>query len=311
MNVISKMIFGSKLYGTDNEGSDTDYKGIFLPSKEDCFLGNITNAINKSSGGKGKNNSDDVDEELYSLQYFMHLAYKGEMIVLDMLHTPEDKMCTSSSIWRKLRANRSMFYSKNMHGYLGYIRKQVSRYNVKGDRLIAMKRVLDYLSNFDGELKLNNKDIWANMPEGKYSFKVALPQEVRWGLYEVSGKRFPETIKVSEARGIVQRNYDNYGNRAKKAQLNQGVDWKAVSHAFRALYQLQELLDTNDLVYPLKDAEFIRNVKEGNFDYKLDCIGEKLENELSLLCKKLEDSKWPDKVEKGELDRFILDVYKE
>jgi len=25
--------FGSKLYGTNNEKSDTDFKGIFLPSK--------------------------------------------------------------------------------------------------------------------------------------------------------------------------------------------------------------------------------------------------------------------------------------
>ena len=31
-NIIVKIKFGSHLYGTDNEKSDLDYKGIFLPS---------------------------------------------------------------------------------------------------------------------------------------------------------------------------------------------------------------------------------------------------------------------------------------
>ena len=303
------MVFGSKLYGTDNENSDTDYKGVFLPSKNECFLNNYKKVVTKSSGGPGKNNANDVDEELYSLQYFMHLAYKGEMIVLDMLHAPEDKMATNTPIWRSLREKRSMFYSKNMHGYLGYIRKQVSRYSAKGDRLNAMKSVLDYLKGFDGTLKLNIKGIWEGLPVGQYCFKVELPQEERWELYEVAGKRFPETITVANAKEMVQRNYDKSGNRAKKAQLNNGIDWKAVSHAFRAVFQLQELLDTNDLVYPLKEAQYLKDVKEGKLDYKKDKVGERLEQELDLVECKILVSDWPEKVNKDLLDAFIIDVY--
>jgi predicted nucleotidyltransferase len=35
MNLIVKTIFGSRLYGTNNEESDLDYKGIYLPTKEE------------------------------------------------------------------------------------------------------------------------------------------------------------------------------------------------------------------------------------------------------------------------------------
>ena len=41
MNLIVKSIFGSHLYGTNTENSDTDYKGIYLPSKNDCYLNNV------------------------------------------------------------------------------------------------------------------------------------------------------------------------------------------------------------------------------------------------------------------------------
>ena len=46
MNLIVKMKFGSHLYGTDTENSDVDYKGVFLPSKEDILLGRIQKSYN-------------------------------------------------------------------------------------------------------------------------------------------------------------------------------------------------------------------------------------------------------------------------
>jgi len=36
--VVYVTIYGSKLFGTDNANSDTDYKGIFIPSKKDVLL---------------------------------------------------------------------------------------------------------------------------------------------------------------------------------------------------------------------------------------------------------------------------------
>ena len=39
--VLVKMFFGSHLYGTTNENSDTDLKGVFLPNKRDILLGRI------------------------------------------------------------------------------------------------------------------------------------------------------------------------------------------------------------------------------------------------------------------------------
>lgn len=78
---ICKILFGSYLYGTNNENSDKDYKGIFLPDWKGCVLNKIPNSFNFTTGSNdSKNSKDDVDEEIYSLQYFIKLACEGQTV---------------------------------------------------------------------------------------------------------------------------------------------------------------------------------------------------------------------------------------
>ena len=51
--IIVKTIFGSHLYGTSTPESDNDFKGVFLPSKEQILLNEIPKSINEST----KNNN--------------------------------------------------------------------------------------------------------------------------------------------------------------------------------------------------------------------------------------------------------------
>jgi predicted nucleotidyltransferase len=308
MNLILKMIHGSHLYGTNSELSDKDYKGIYLPNINDCILNRISKTIqNKTKIGQGKNCPTDVDEEIFSLQYFIQLAINGEMIVLDMLHCPEQFLIQASPIWDKLHSYRSKFYSKNLAGYLGYIRKQTAKYCVKGSRLDAMKQVLDVLSKYDGDLKLTQA--WPKLPINEYSQIVTNPKENRYKFYSCCGKCLHETMSISYAKKIVEDTYNRYGDRAKAAQDNAGIDWKAVSHAFRAGLQLQEIYTTGDLKYPLKDAQIIKDIKYGKYHYVNDGIGEKLDNLLLVVEDLAKKSDFPEKIDKDFLNDFILSCY--
>ena len=107
--------FGSHLYGTNTPESDTDYKGIFIPSAKAICLGNIPKSINLSSNqGAEKNSAEDIDAEIYSLHHFIHLACKGETVALDMLHTNDDCLKVTSTIWMDLQRQRGQFYTKNL-----------------------------------------------------------------------------------------------------------------------------------------------------------------------------------------------------
>ena len=100
--IIFKCIVGSKLYGTNNENSDTDIKGVFLPDLNDLILGKAPKHYTFSSGSKyDRNDKDDVDETYYSLQYFLELAAKGDTNAIDLLFAYTNKNVDTDEIFNK------------------------------------------------------------------------------------------------------------------------------------------------------------------------------------------------------------------
>jgi len=302
MKTIVKMIFGSHLYGTDNANSDKDYKGVFMPSKEQIYLGKIPKSYNETTGhNDSKNNSNDIDTEIYSLHYFIELACQGQTVALDMLHAPKSKLIETSPLWEKLVSERERFYTKNLSAFVGYCRRQASKYGIKGSRLENAKSVLDYLKQFNEYEKLKN--VWDNLPKGEHIHKL-LPDDNDVRMYQVCGKKLGETCELHYVIDVLEKFYDSYGKRARMAMENKGIDWKAISHAFRAAYQTKQLLTENTITFPLKQAKFLREVKEGKCNYQ-DIYPEleNLINEIEILSQK---SSLPEKVNRKYWNMFLI-----
>lgn len=305
MKRIVKMIFGSHLYGCQSESSDKDFKGIFLPSFKDCVLNNVPKSLNNSTGNdKTKNTKDDIDEEIYSLQYFIKLAIEGQTVAIDMIHCNDDCLIESSDTWKEIVKNRSKFYTKNLEAFVGYARKQSAKYGIKGSRLFSVEQVLNFAKTVEENLKL--KDVWDQLPKLGH---IYFTNDDKSDFYQVCGKKFQSTIKIKQLSSILERFYDEYGERAKLAKFNDCVDWKAMSHAVRAALQVKEILLTNDLTFPLKDSKLLLDIKQGNLDYKDEVAPmlESLMDEVEILSKK---SILPEKVDVEFWDNFIVDVYR-
>ena len=304
--IIVKMLFGSHLYGTNTPDSDMDEKGIFFPTKEQIFLGKIPKSYsnsNKKAEGE-KNTADDVDTEIYSLHYFIKLACEGQTVALDMLHAPANMILEASDIWYEIVANREKFYTKNLKAFVGYARKQASRYGLRGGRINAATRVIAILKEYDPEEKMAT--IWDQLPVGEHCYMI---EDGPNGIlqYQVCGKIFQETAKIGYIVGILKKFLDVYGERARLAAENKNIDWKAISHALRAAYQVKELLTENTITFPLKEAPFLREVKQGKLDYLTE-VAPKLEalmDEVEILS---ENSTLPEKPDRKFWDQFIIDV---
>jgi len=306
MKTIVKTIFGSHLYGTSTLESDHDFKGVFLPSREQILLGKIPKSINEStkSGNVNKNTSNDVDFEIYSLHYFVHLAYEGETVALDMLHTPDNMIIEKHPIWDEIVLNRQKFYTKNLKAFIGYARRQASKYGIKGSRLNDAQRVLDFLEPYKILYKrLNN--LWDELPTGGHIFKYP-PNENGERMYEVCGRKIGEKVTLQYAYETVKRFVDNYGERARKAAANEGIDWKAVSHAFRAAYQVKQILTENTITFPLKEAQTLLLIKQGKLDYQ-SVVNPELNNLISEVEELSEKSNLPEKVDRNFWNNFIMD----
>jgi hypothetical protein len=305
MKTIVKMKFGSHLYGTDTPNSDTDYKGVFMPSADQVLLGRIPKSINEQTkrGSETKNTADDVDTEIYSLHYFIHLACEGETVALDMLHAPSNMILEDSCTWRRIVDNRQKFYTRNLKAFIGYARRQAAKYGIKGSRLNDALRVVECLSNY-GLKRIC--DIWDTLPEGEHIAKHP-PNENNERMYEVCGRKVGERATIEYAHDIFKKFADAYGERAKQAARNEGIDWKAVSHTFRAAYQVKEILTEGKITFPLREADFLRNVKGGMYDYQTE-IAPKLDSLMDEVEVLSAESTLPIKPDREFWDSFICNV---
>lgn len=321
MKTIMKGYFGSHLYGTSTPESDVDFKEIYVPHARDILTGNVKEHMSKNTNNtSSKNTKDDVDHELYSLKYFFKLAADGETVALDMLHTPQSLVVKSDlpDVWKYIQDNRSRFYTTNMKSYLGYVRKQASKYGVKGSRLAvlrqALKRSNEWGQYFDNGAVIRLSHMKNVLPIGEFASWVETENEKtgKQTFYSLLDRKFQDTLTNKEFNAILVKLEENYGERARKAEANEGIDWKALSHACRGGLQLLEIYKTGDLVYPLQDAPFILDVKLGKHTFKtvqefLEDIVDQVEHAAEQAAK----NGMQQKVDMSFWDDFLEQVYLE
>lgn len=115
--VIFKCIIGSRAYGLDDDRSDTDYRGIFLPSAElHWSLYGVPEQIE----------CYETQEHYWELQRFLVLALKANPNVLECLYTPLIESTTPLA--DELLQMRSTFLSRLVYQtYNGYVMSQFKK----------------------------------------------------------------------------------------------------------------------------------------------------------------------------------------
>lgn len=306
---------GSRLYGTSTPESDWDFRGVFIPTTKDLVLGTYKDEYSFSTGEKhGKNKPGDIDCTIQSLRKFLADASRGDTKSLDMLHGDENHLIDTSEIWSDLQYNRAHFYTKNMASLVDYIKGQADKYGLKGGRINAIKEALDavkhqqkLIAELHGEysgVKVCIGDVMEFLPENEHVFKVTTVGDDSRpsGLYyEVCGKKYQSSTQLIYVVVALQKLYDKYGERSKQAASNEGIDWKAIHHAFRAAYQVKDIFELGSFSYPLKQNERLIDIKSGNLDYikYIQPALESLVEEVQLLSAK---SDLPEEVDKQFFD---------
>jgi hypothetical protein len=317
MKQIVRQRFGSHLYGTSTPESDEDFKSVFIPDGRDILLQRAKGSINnqRPKGDGEKNYAGEVDEERFSLQRFLQLAAEGQTVALDMLFAPDWALTEEpSSLWRQIQENRHRLLTKKSKSFIGYARTQANRYGIRGSRVAAARAALTLLDNEPlqnaklGSMSPYIHDLIANH-EHMSIVKDVTPHGQEVLLWNVCDRKMPFTASVKNARDIMQRVVDEYGKRALMAETQQGVDWKALSHAVRVGHQAIELLSTGFVTFPLPNATHVKAIKQGRLLYQ------DVAAEIEELLVKVEEtaavSVLPDEPDYEWIDDFVANAYRE
>lgn len=280
MKILVKAQAGSHLFGTNTPNSDMDYKGIYIPYKRDILLNKVQPSISiKRDKEHGeKNTKDDVDVEFYSFQKFMNMLYEGQTVALELLWTPNDKIIEAHPSWFEIqKILKEHCLHKKVTSFVGYCKTQADKYGVKGSRMAAVNTAHDLLrtiwSKAGRDAKLNS--IWDELKKGLKDVEHIEfgSQETRNGTIpyiEICGRKYQDNQGIEYTINALLCVYNSYGARAQQAERNEGIDWKALSHAYRVCCQAIEILRDHKLTLPLKeeDLKIVRDVKLGLIPFK-------------------------------------------
>ena len=115
--VILRCVVGSRAYGLEREGSDTDRRGVYLPPAD----------LHWSLAGAPPQLQNEATQEVYwELRKFITLALKANPNILECLYTPLVE--TATPLGEELLAMRGCFLSKLVHRtYTHYVAAQFRR----------------------------------------------------------------------------------------------------------------------------------------------------------------------------------------
>jgi len=314
-HIVVRIEFGSHLYGTSTPTSDHDYKSVYVPCADDILLqrvkGSLGHKVKRYEGDK--NSPQDVDDELYSLQRYLGLLSEGQTVTIDMLFAPRPLITTA--LWQEIRANKDLLLTKRSAAFVGYCRTQANKYGIKGSRVAAAKDAMQFFKNHLDRLGTTAKlhEISDLLPSLADEHTHIVELETTTGntehFFDCCNRKvsFGNTIKA--AFEIYSRIYDNYGKRAKLAQTNEGIDWKALSHAVRVANEALELLATANVTFPLPNAAHILEIKRGLVPY--ESVAEEIEGLLEAIERASEISSLRDEPDQVFIDALVRRVHKE
>lgn len=259
MEIIYNGVFGSHLYGVNNNNSDLDIRQIHKHSLEEIILKKVQNNIQKDE-------DSEVDFESKELRTFISSCLSGQTFSMDILFTPPNLWKEVSDTWLDIQKNRSKLVTKNMGSFVSYSRGQAGKYSKKGDKLneiVELKEILEKhkpgdilgtVFGIDDVLKFEHIKI-----EKKYNTGSKRDET----MLKVVESHHPFNRKISDVLKSINLKIDSYGGRSKKASQNKGIDLKAYYHSFRVIWEYEELLTTGELIFPSKRKDLMINMRTG------------------------------------------------
>lgn len=323
VKTIVRIKFGSHLYGTATLASDVDYKSVFVPDRRDILLQRVRPTIsNQRPKAEGeKNVAGEIDEEAYSLQRYLGLCAEGQTVALDTLFAPRWSMTEKPMWeWEEIEANRHRLVTRKSAAFLGYCRQQANKYGIKGSRVAAAKTALITIS-----LGVMKHGTTAKLIEIGPEIAALTEQHEHMALLDIEGatdingvkrivrhwevcnRKMPLTQTIKGAHEVMRRIVEEYGHRARQAESNHGVDWKALSHAVRVGTQAIELLRTGSVTFPRPDAAHLRAIKLGELAYQP--VAEEIEALLEQVEAAAERSTLPESADLPWIDAFVEQVH--
>lgn len=307
-NIILLGLGGSHAYGTENEHSDLDIRGIATNSKRNILTRKDFEQVVER----------ETDTTIYSFEKIVKLLCECNPNTIEILGLKPEHYLYLSPIGKELLENKHLFLSKRaIHSFGGYANSQLRRMENKSARLVDQTKMEENILKSIQHADVDFRNKYFDMPEDSIKLYVDVSNQEEYDseiFMDVTLKHYPlrdYSAMWSEMNNIVKA-YSKFGKRNQNAVEHNKLA-KHMMHLVRLYLMCFDILENGEIVtYREKEHDFLMSIRAGEYldeqrqptpeFYK---IVDELEKKLELLSVKTD---LPEKVDMRKINDFVMSV---
>lgn len=258
-NIIMLGLGGSYAYGTWNEGSDIDLRGIAYNSPENILLGKDFEQYVET----------DTDTTIYSIRKILNLLAACNPNTIEILGLRDDQIFFHDDyVWPMIRKNKNAFLSKKcVNTFGGYANAQLRRLSNKAARLEGQtereKHILDSIRFAEQEFRSRYPSADVRLYIDR-SDKEDMESEI---FIDGNFDHYPfrDIQSLMNDFHTVVRAYDKIGKRNSRA-IEHNKLGKHMMHLVRLYYMCFDILEKGEInTYREQEHDFLMEVRNGKY----------------------------------------------
>lgn len=252
---------GSHAYGTNNENSDIDIRGIATNSKRNILTGRDFEQVVDV----------DTDTTIYSFDKIIQLLCSCNPNTIEILGLKPEHYIYLSPLGELLLENRHLFLSKRaIHSFGGYANAQLRRLENKSARLVSQSQMEQHILKSIEHASVDFKNRYLEMPDD--SIKLYIDKSPREDydteiFCDINIKHYP----LRDQKGMLNdmatiiRQYAKMGKRNSKA-IEHNKLGKHMMHLIRLYLMAFDILENGEIVtYREKEHDFLMDIRNGKY----------------------------------------------
>ena len=260
-NIILLGLGGSYAYGTNNENSDVDIRGVATHSPEDILtrkgFEHVTNEV--------------TDTTIYSLEKMINLLSNCNPNTIEILGLEPWQYLYVTDIGQGLIDNRDMFLSKKaIHSFGGYAMAQLRRLSNKAVRVVGQEERERHILASIENARYSYPDKYFDHPEDAINLYIdkAVQEDYDTEIFmDVHLTHYPlrdYKSMWSEMHNIV-KDYSRIGKRNSHA-IEHNKLGKHMCHLVRLYLMCFDILENGEIItYRKKDHDLLMDIRNGKY----------------------------------------------
>lgn len=263
-NIILLGLGGSYAYGTNNENSDIDIRGIFLPSKDEILCGGF-------GGISEQVVNEATDTTVYGLGKIINLLSNVNPNTIELLGLDNNQYLYLSKEGRMLRDNAHLFLSKKCaNSFGGYANSQLYRLTQKSAHSMSQEGLEKHILKTMEFMQTDFTKRYPTMPDDSIKLYIDKSEQENMDteiFMDIKLSHYPlrDYCGMWNELKNVTSEYTKLGKRNQKA-LEHAKIGKHMMHLIRLYLMCFDILEKEQIItHRTKEHDMLMDIRNGKY----------------------------------------------